>query len=126
MLAVFGLPFVLRVVGLTTPEFFMLHISNFAITGLVFLIAGYNNLIYKGFTQQRLIIELGLYAVINLVLELFINVQDITFSIVTFEDFNTSDPLDLVYGLLAVVLLYVVVMRESRTVSKARKRTDKS
>lgn len=126
MLAVFGLPFVLRVAGLTTPEFFMLHVSNFAITGLVFLIASYNNLIYKGFSQQRLIIELGLYAVINGVLELFINVQDITFSIVIFEDFNTSDPLDLVYGLLAVVLLYFVIMKKSFLLPKAKKRTVKT
>jgi hypothetical protein len=125
MLAVFGVPFALRVLGVTTPEFVMLHISNFAITGLVFLIAGYGNLVIKGFTHRRLIIELGLFAMINVVFELFINVQDVTFGIVTFEGLNTSDPLDLVYGLLAVMLLYAVIMKKSVVLPKTKKNYQK-
>jgi hypothetical protein len=126
MLAVFGVPFAMRVLGITTPEFVMLHVSNFAITGLVFLIAGYSNLVSRGFTHKRLIVELGLYAMINVVFELFINVQYVTFDIVTFEGLNTSDPLDLVYGLLAVMLLYFVIMKNSVVLPKAKKTTKKN
>jgi hypothetical protein len=126
MLAVFGVPFALRVLGVTTPEFVMLHISNFAITGLVFLIAGYGNLVNKGFTHRRLIVELGLFAMINVIFELLINVQDVTFGIVTFEGLNTSDPLDLAYGLLAVVLLYVVIMRKSVVLPTTKRSANKT
>jgi hypothetical protein len=110
LLALFAVLYVLRMSGLLRPAFVADHASNFYLTGALVLIVGYVPLVRSGFTRRRLLLGLLPFALLNVVVELFLDSRVLEKAGVPVGRFNTADPLDLVGGLLALVVVAVVVL----------------
>lgn len=67
----------------------------------------------KGFTFKSLLLLAAPLALLNIILELFIKSSKFTFLGVTFINFNTPDPLDLLFGLLALAVAIPVIYLNS-------------
>lgn len=113
LLALFGATIVMRSTMDAPTGFFYEHISNFAITGGLFLLAITYMLLKQGFTRKKLLTEAAPYVLLNIILELFVRVDTLHLPGVDFVNFNTPDPVDMVFGLVAVGLVVGVVLRFS-------------
>lgn len=113
LLTLFITCFLLRVNEIPLPGILMSHISNFAITGGLFMLSSDSLLLNKPFSRKRLLLELLPFAILNIVIELFVRVDTIRIGIVEFVNFNTPDVIDMVFGLLSLVLVYFVIINTS-------------
>lgn len=87
------------------------HISNFAITGAMLSFSLFYDL-YKGtVTKLSFIGALAFWGLINIVIEFFVRLQTLPLPGVSLTDFNTPDPIDALFGIVAVLLFYFVVTR---------------
>ena len=119
LLLLFLFCFLLRLASAPLPGFIIDHISNFALTGVLYLISSYE--LYKGkkFTRKKLLFSLLPFALLNIIGELFIN-GTLRLSTLELTDFNTADTLDLFFGLLSLVFIYSVIINTSETVVVSR------
>jgi hypothetical protein len=113
LLLIFFCCYLVRRQGLPAPAFISDHITNFAITGMLFLIASDTIIFGKPFSKRRLALELLPFGILNVILELFIRADTIKIGMVSFVNFNTPDPFDLAFGMIAVVVLYLVILKYS-------------
>lgn len=103
------LAFIYRVVFQNHTNFMSLHISNFAITGIIISLEMFRSVKQGEYSKVRLRNLLLTVVVINIVVEL-INLKDVQLLFgVTLANFNTADPVDAVFGVLAAGLFLVVV-----------------
>ena len=114
LFAMFVILYVLRMSSLLRPALVADHASNFYLTGALVLIVGYVPLVRSGFTRRRLLLGLLPFALLNLVVELFLDSRVLEKAGIPVGRFNTADPLDLVGGLLALVVVAVVVLLTAR------------
>jgi hypothetical protein len=112
MLAGFLSCFALRLVDAPAPDIVISHISNFGITGALFMLAGFF-LLRKPFTKRQLIIWLLPFALLNIVGEILIGAGTMQLGVARVSNFNTSDLLDVLFGIAALVLIYFVISQRS-------------
>ncbi len=109
LLCLYTLPFIYKIVSQDHANFISLHISNFAITGLIMSLEMFKS-VRKGeylVTQLRSLVVISI--VLNIVVEL-ISIDDIQLPLgVTWVDFNTADPIDAVFGIVAAILFFAVM-----------------
>ena len=115
LFAVFVVLYVLRMSGLLRPALVADHASNFYLTGALVLIVGYVPLVRNGFTRRGLLLGLLPFALLNVVVELILDSRVLEEAGLPVGRFNTADPLDLVGGLLALVVVAVVVLVSARS-----------
>ena len=115
LFAVFAVLYVLRMSGLLRPALVADHASNFYLTGALVLIVGYVPLVRNGFTRRGLLLGLLPFALLNVVVELILDSRVLEEAGLPVGRFNTADPLDLVGGLLALVVVAVVVLVSARS-----------
>ena len=115
LFAVFVVLYVLRMSGLLHPALVADHASNFYLTGALVLIVGYVPLVRNGFTRRGLLLGLLPFALLNVVVELILDSRVLEEAGLPVGRFNTADPLDLVGGLLALVVVAVVVLVSARS-----------
>ena len=115
LFAVFVVLYVLRMSGLLRPALVADHASNFYLTGALVLIVGYVPLVRNGFTRRGLLLGLLPFALLNVVVELFLDSRVLEKAGIPVGRFNTADPLDLVGGVLALVVVAVVVLVSARS-----------
>lgn len=113
LLSIFVFSYILKVLEFPLPSIVYNHISNFAILGGLFLIVNYDLLIKKQYTKKSLMRAMLPFALFNIILELFVRVDTIKVGFVEFVNFNTPDPIDAGFGILALVLIYFVVIKNS-------------
>ena len=113
--AVFAVLYVLRMSGLLRPALVADHASNFYLGGARVLIVGYVPLVRNGFTRRGLLLGLLPFALLNVVVELILDSRVLEEAGLPVGRFNTADPLDLVGGLLALVVVAVVVLVSARS-----------
>jgi hypothetical protein len=119
LLGLFAACYLVRLYELPIP-YVTSHISNFAITGGVYMIGAHELLSRKPMSQQKFLLSLLPYAIINIVMELFVRVDTLRIDIVSFTNFNTPDPIDAVFGLAALALIWWVMMRYGFETAAAR------
>lgn len=111
LLGLFTALFLLRANALLLPGILAAHISNFAITGGIYLLSDYPQLLKKGFTRKSLLLAMLPFALVNVVMELFVRVDTIRLGTMHIDNFNTPDPVDMVFGFAALLVIYICCMR---------------
>lgn len=102
---VFGLTIFLRNFISSDRSFIMSHLSNFGFTGLLltsslFIIGKYSPKKAKRDFTQALVVCIAL----NIILEFSDSVGDLQLPFgITFQSFNTADPIDAVFGFVAII-----------------------
>ncbi len=85
------------------------HIGNFIFTGLAFLVVMGPKIYQQGRYTNELVIAAIVLASANVILELLVNVDEITLPLgITFVNFNTTDPWDIPFGILALLVILVL------------------
>lgn len=91
---------------------FTLHISNATFTCLIVLVVFEKRLRKSGFSVQMLWVIFGVFALINLLVEL-VTIDTIPLPSpgfeMTFANFNTADPFDAIWGIAGLSLLIVAI-----------------
>ena len=77
-------------------------------------------LVRSGLTRRGLLLGLLPFALLNVVVELFLDSSVLEKAGIPVGRFNTADPLDLVSGLLALLVVAVVVLLTARPTGGAR------
>lgn len=113
MLAVYLVAYLLGLYRLL-PPFIGAHASNFALTGAVFLGVAYRPLCRSGTTWPRLALLMVPFALVNVVVELFLSSDVLSVGSLDVGAFNTTDPVDLVAGLVALALIAATVWIANR------------
>lgn len=108
LLVVFILSFGLHA---TKLPFVYDHISNFAITGAMLSSSLFYDLYKGGVSKLSLLSAVAFWGLVNIVMEFFVRLQTLPLPGVSFTDFNTPDPLDALFGIIAILLFYFVVIR---------------
>ncbi len=94
------------------------HASNFGITGISLLLALRIPLTKNGYTNKLLKTEAIIGIIINIVVETVLDIGDIPLpGGITYTHFNTADPLDMLAGIMAVVLVVAIVKLNSKHLS---------
>lgn len=110
LLAVFLVIYVLGLYDLLLPRVLDDHASNFSLTGAVFVLVTYRPLTRDGTTWSRLGLLFAVFALLNAVVELFVSSDRLRVAGVDVGAFNTTDPLDLLAGLLALVVIAATIL----------------
>ncbi len=113
LLSGFVICYILKVLDFPLPTIIYNHISNFAILGGLFLLVNYDLFFKKQYTKKKLALTMLPFALFNVFLEIFVRVDVIRVSFVEFVNFNTPDTVDAVFGILALILIYFVVINHS-------------
>jgi hypothetical protein len=87
------------------------HIMNFSLSGGILVLSTYPDLIGKGITKISLISIVIFWSLVNIVIEFFVTADEIPLPGVTFTNFNTSDPLDALFGLFGIGLFTFVFFK---------------
>jgi hypothetical protein len=126
LFAFFIATFIVRATNVMPRGFFYQHISNFSITGVLFLDLTRKLLLKKGFSRKQLLIRALPFALLNVIIELFIRVDTLRLpGGVNFVEFNTPDPIDMVFGILAVLLVLALMFQFSTKITNKNKTANK-
>jgi hypothetical protein len=87
------------------------HISNFAITGAILSFSLFYDLHRGTLTKLSFFGALVFWGIVNIIMEFFVRLQTLSLPGVSFINFNTPDPLDALFGLMAILLFYIVVIQ---------------
>lgn len=109
LMCVYTLAFLYKIVFQDYTNFISLHISNFAITGLIMSLEMFKAVRKGEYSVSRLRSLVVISVVLNIIVEL-ISIKDIQLPLgVTWVDFNTADPIDAVFGIVAALLFFAVL-----------------
>lgn len=110
LISIYVLAFVYKIVFGDHTNFISLHVSNFAITGLVMSVDMFKS-VRKGEFSAKGFHSLTVISIaLNILVEL-VSIKDIQLPFgVTWINFNTADPIDALFGIVAA-LLFLIVMR---------------
>lgn len=87
------------------------HATNFALCGGILVLSTYSELVGKGLRQLSLILATGLWALVNVVVEFYVDVDVIKLPGIEFVNFNTPDPADALFGLLGILLFSTILLK---------------
>lgn len=109
-MCIYALAFVYKVVFQDQTNFVVLHISNFAITGLVMSVEIFKYVRKGEYLESRLRSLVYISIALNILVE-SVSINDIKLPFnVTWINFNTADPIDALFGIVAA-LLFLIVMK---------------
>lgn len=120
LLAVFITAYLARITSIPLPDGISNHLSNFALTGGVFMASSYVLLVRRGFSVRSLLLWMLPLAVANIVVELFLDSATLKSRGLDVGAFNAADPLDMAAGLLALAVIAAVVSLRSVPGPQAR------
>jgi hypothetical protein len=110
LILAFGATSILKIFILRSSNFFVSHLSNFALTGMLL---STSLLYFRKYNPRKARNEylqaLGVCVLLNLVLEFGKSIGNIKLPFGgTFESFNIADPIDGLFGLAAIVAVALV------------------
>ena len=87
------------------------HLMNFALSGGILVVSTYPELVGKGMSKLSLLQAAAFWAGVNIVFEFFIAADEIRLPGVDFDNFNTADPVDALFGFVGIGLFLYVTMK---------------
>lgn len=97
------------------------HIMNFALSGGILVVTIFPDIAGKGISKLSLLLAATFWAMVNIIFELFIEVDVVKLPGVDFVNFNTPDPIDAVYGLLGIGVFLFTALRYGVAVKSSKK-----
>ena len=114
LLAVFAVAYVWRISGVLPVDPVTNHLSNFYLTGAALTLLSGPTAFVDPSRRPRALLLAGLFAGINLVAEVLLAIADMDDEVNrAMGDVNTTDPVDGLFGLVAVVLVVTLLPRAS-------------
>lgn len=108
-MGLYALAFIYKIIFNDSTDFISLHISNFAITGLIISAEMLKNVRKGKYTTSNLNSWILISLVLNIIVE-SVTIKDINLPFgVTWVNFNTADPIDALFGIVAALLFYAVI-----------------
>ncbi len=120
-MGIYALLFAYKITNSDHTDFISLHISNFAITGLIMSVELFKSVKRGEYSISDFRALVLISITLNILVE-SVNIGNIKLPLnVTFVDFNTADPIDALFGVLAVLLFVLVIAFCSKTNVKQKK-----
>ncbi len=109
LMCIYGVAFVYKIVFGDHTNVICLHISNFAITGLIISLEMFKSVRNGEYSAKRFRSLIVTAIALNILVEI-VSIKDIQLPLgVTWVNFNTADPVDAVFGIVAALLFFFVM-----------------